>query len=63
MKSIFRSKLFWFNLLSGLALFFGLDELKAVAGEGALPYFSLAVATINIVLRYITSQAVYIRPE
>lgn len=57
-KSLFASKTFYFNLLSGLALFFGLDELKAVLGESAVPYLSLAVAGINIVLRYVTVQPV-----
>lgn len=58
MKSIFASKTMWFNVLSGLALFFGLDELKEVLGPNSVPYLALAVSGINIVLRYFTFEPV-----
>ena len=58
MKPLFKSKTVWFNVLSGAVLFFGLDEFKAALGPNAVSYLPLAVAGINIALRYITSSAV-----
>ena len=45
MKSIFRSRVFWFNVLTCGAHF---------AGYIPVPYTVPAVALINIALRYVT---------
>lgn len=54
MKSIFLSKTFWYNLLSGLALFFALPEFTNLFGPDTLRYVLLAHAAVNILLRYVT---------
>lgn len=56
-KSVFASKTLWVNVISGLALLFASEELKAIA-PNAVEYFSLAVVALNIVLRYVTVQPV-----
>lgn len=58
MKSLFSSRTFIYNLLSGLSLFFLLPELQELVGPGYLKFVLLANATINIVLRYLTTQPV-----
>ena len=58
MKSIWSSRTFWFNVLSGVALFFALPELAALLPMDAIRYIVLAQAAINIVLRYITTQPI-----
>ena len=64
MKSIWKSKTFYFNLLTGLTLFFALPELLAVLPSGAVPYLLLAQAAINIVLRFMSTTNVYVtNPE
>lgn len=50
-KPFWQSKTVWFNVLTGLTLFFALPELQAVLPEGAVQYALLAQAAINIVLR------------
>lgn len=62
MKSLFASKVFWFNVATGLSLFFALPELQKVLPEGAVQYLLLAQAAINIVLRLATTSPVTVRP-
>ena len=50
MKSIFASKTFWLNLLSGIAVVSGLIP--------ANPYTIVAGAVANIILRTVTNQPV-----
>jgi hypothetical protein len=58
MKSLFSTKTFWFNVLSGLGLFIALPELTSVVPPAYVRYVVLANAAINIALRYITTQPV-----
>lgn len=53
-KSIFASKTFWVNLLTGVA---------TVAEVLPPHYAALALAIANIGLRYVTSEAVHILPK
>lgn len=55
MKTIWESKTFWFNLLSGLSLFFALPEFVELVGPNGIRYVLLANGAINIVLRYFTT--------
>ena len=58
MKSLYLSKTFLFNLISGLGLFFALPEFTALIPSDYVRYVVLAQAGINILLRYITTQPV-----
>lgn len=57
-KSIFASRTFWFNVLSGLSLFFLLPELQTLLGPNTLKYILLANAGVNIILRYVTEDPI-----
>jgi len=58
MKNIFRTKTFWYNLLSGISLFVMLPELRDLLGPDTLKYVVLVNAGINIILRYVTEDPV-----
>lgn len=55
-KSLFASKLFWFNVLSASA---------AVLGVIPLPpeYVAVGTGVINIALRFVTKQPVHVVPQ
>lgn len=57
-KSLFATRTFWFNVLSGLSLFFLLPELQGLLGPNTVKYVLLANAGINILLRYLTEEPV-----
>ena len=57
-KSIFASKTFWANVVSGAALFMATPELPDMLGPNAMRYTVLAQAGLNILLRFITTQPV-----
>ncbi len=57
-KSMFKSRTFWFNLLTGVG---------AIVGAGVLPpslmiYAPTVMAVVNIGLRWVTTQPVSIKP-
>ena len=57
-KSLFKSKTFWFNVLTGVG---------AIVGAGVLPpslmlYAPTIMAVVNIGLRWVTTQPVSINP-
>lgn len=56
MKSIFASKTFWFNLLTGAGTVLG--TASGMVPPPALPYVAAASALINIGLRFVTTQPV-----
>ena len=60
-KSLFASKTFWVNLISGAVLFLALPELSTVLGPDAIRYTTLVQAVLNIVLRLVTVEPVSIR--
>ena len=55
-KSLFTSKLFWFNLLTGAA---ALVDVIPLPPE----YTALAVALVNIGLRVVTKTPVHVVPQ
>lgn len=57
-KSLFATRTFWFNVLSGLSLFFLLPDLQNLLGPNTVKYVLLANATVNIILRYLTEDPV-----
>lgn len=58
-KSLFKSKTFWFNVLTGLGT---LLALPAGLPAAIIPYIPAAQALINIALRMITDQPVRVGP-
>lgn len=62
-KSIFKSKTFWFNLLTALGAI--LVEVSNVLPDLSMDpkWVLMGVALINIVLRYITTQPVVITKD
>lgn len=61
-KSIFKSKTFWFSILFGLvslAGLFGFAEFKPESN--VLELINVIVAVVMIVLRFVTKQAVGLR--
>lgn len=55
-KSIFKSKTFWFNLLTGIGTV--LTQVTGLVPPEALPYIALVSAVVNIGLRLITNTPV-----
>lgn len=58
-KSVFKSKTFWFFLLYGLvrvAGLFGFVDFQPTADQEQL--LGIVVAAVGLILRYLTSQAV-----
>jgi hypothetical protein len=59
MKKFYESKTFWFNvlfLLGAVAAYFGFADFKPDSNTVELA--SVVVAVINIILRFMTSQAI-----
>lgn len=59
-KSIFASKTFWVNLISGVVTFFEGQQFLDIIPDTVEPSLLALVFALNIVLRYITSQPVAI---
>lgn len=57
-KSIFGSRVFWFNVVSAALLIIALPEFAALIPELWIKYVVFAQAAGNIALRYITSDPV-----
>lgn len=57
-KSLWKSKTFWFNTISGVIGVVG--QIQGFLPPPALPYVAAVVAVGNIVLRMITDQPVSI---
>lgn len=62
MKSIFVSKTFWVNAVSGVVAFLEGQQVIDLFSAATLPYVSAVVFALNIVLRYVTTAAVFITP-
>ncbi len=60
-KSIFSSRTFWFNLLTGAADLIG--HAAGIIPPQYQPYIAAASALINIGLRWVTTQPVSINPS
>lgn len=60
MKSIFVSKTFYVNLIAGVVSFLEGQQVLDLFSAATLPYIAAAVFGLNIVLRYVTTQAVSI---
>lgn len=58
MKSIFQSKTFYVNLISGLVMFLEGQQVIDIIPAGWTPYVAAGVFALNIVLRYLTVQPV-----
>ncbi len=56
-KSLFKSKTFWFNLLTGVGTLLALPVGLPVA---IIPYIPAAQALINIGLRVVTDKPVHV---
>lgn len=56
-KSIFASKTFWFNILSGAATLVG--TAAEIMPPQYAPYAAAAIAVINLGLRVVTDQPVH----
>lgn len=57
-KSLFSSKMFWFNALTTVASV--LPQAQEAMPDSAKPYVVPVVGLVNIVLRMMTSAPVYI---
>lgn len=57
-KSIFTSKTFWFNALTGVADAIG--QFSGLIPVQYQPFIALASAIINVGLRYVSSQPVHV---
>jgi uncharacterized membrane protein len=64
-KSIFKSKVFWFNLLALVVLFasqFGYTGVVSPDIQGYVEVFMPAILlVVNIALRFVTKQPVYLK--
>lgn len=58
MKSIFKSKTFWWNIISALVAIFALPEFISIIPSAYLPVIGLVSAIGNLILRMITTQGV-----
>ena len=66
MKSPFKSKTVWINLLSlsiGLAAVFGASDLMKDYPDVVLGITSILIPSLNVFLRFLTSQPISIHPE
>jgi len=57
-KSIWTSKTFWVNVISGMVMFLQGQEVITLIPPKYVPYEAAAVFGLNIILRYITTQPV-----
>ena len=61
MKSIFRSRTFWFNLLGAVALIVSMPEVTGLLSPDAMKYAVGVGAVVNILLRFVTTQSVSVK--
>ena len=62
MKPFYLSKTFWFNVLflaGGVAAYFGFADFKPT--DNVMELTSVAVAVINIILRFVTTQPISLK--
>lgn len=57
-KSLFTTKTFWFNVFAGLA-----ELIPGIADHIPQPWGALVIALGNIILRYVTTNPVYIKAK
>lgn len=57
-KPWYQSKTIWANIIVGLSLFFAAPELVPVLPEGSERWLLLVQATLNILMRFISTTAV-----
>ena len=58
-KSLFKSKTFWFNVLTGVGTILGLS----VFPPAVMVYVPVAQALVNIGLRIVTDTPVHVAPK
>lgn len=58
MKSLFATKTFWVNFVSGVVAFLEGQDLLNIVPDPWEPTIAAVVFALNIVLRYITTQPV-----
>lgn len=60
-KSIWQSKTFWFNVLSGTGTVLG--AVSGLLPPPAMPFVAAASAIINVGLRLVTNSAISTAPQ
>lgn len=58
MKSLFASKTFWVNLVSGSVMFLTGSDTLAIIPPAAVPFVAAFVFALNIGLRMVTTEPV-----
>lgn len=57
-KSIWRSKTFWMNVITAVALILAAPEVLALFGEHTLQFVVAGQAVLNIIMRVLSSAPV-----